>query len=92
MTYAEHMRTITAREQVEWEVLDSIDPLFDRADIHAAQICAQIVSIFAKTPPRLEEFILADLIAKSLETGSRQSMEEQKAICRGLHEMFAGRN
>jgi len=91
LTYNEHLRTISAVEMAEWEALDAIDPLFDRADIHTAQICTVIAGILAKKAPKLETYILGRLLFPDRERAKPQTADEMKVVAMKLHELFKGR-
>ena len=87
LTYDEHLRTISAREMVEWEILNSFDPLFDRADYHAAEICTVIAGIVSKKTPKLESFLLFKMPEGATDP---QSIDEMKAVAQRMHEILKG--
>lgn len=87
LSYEEHLRTISAREMAEWEALNTIEPLFDRADYHTAEICTVIAGIVSKKTPQFERFLMFHVPEKK----PAQSMDEMKAIAKQLHNLFKGR-
>lgn len=72
-TREELLATITARELIEWQVFDSIEPIGDRrADLRAGSIVQAVISPHikkGKKTPTLQECSL-DFEPKKKQTGS----------------------